>query len=88
MGKTITYKLKDGLKWSDGRPHLRRRQVHVASVDDARRGRGLDDRLCDIESVECPIQHRRRQVQRISTRRYLSMFNEILPKHYAAIPRT
>jgi len=88
-GKTITYKLKDGLKWSDGQPLTCEDAKYTwASVDDARRGRGLDDRLCRHRVGRvAPIPTPSSSSTRISTRPTSRCSTKSCPSTMRAIPR-
>lgn len=80
-GKTITYKLKEGLLWSDGKP---------LSCDDVKftwqavmtPGTGVSSTTGykDMESVECPDPRTVVVKYKVFFSPYLTTFNAILPK--------
>jgi peptide/nickel transport system substrate-binding protein len=87
-GKTITYNLKEGVLWSDGKP---------LTCDDfvfywqARMtpGVGVLSRTGyeDIETVECPSPTKVVVKFKSFFAPYLTLFNESLPKHYTGDPK-
>jgi peptide/nickel transport system substrate-binding protein len=88
-GKTITYKLKEGLQWSDGKP---------VTCEDAKftwqavmtPGVGVISTTgySDIETVECPDPNTVVVKYKNFFAPYLTLFNEwFLPKHYAGDPK-
>ncbi len=87
-GKTITYNLKDGVLWSDGKPltcddfaflwqAIMTPGVGVTSTEGYR----------EIEAVECPSPTRVVVKYKNFYAPYLTLFNTLLPKHYAGDPK-
>ncbi len=86
-GKTITYHLKEGLKWSDGQP-VTCEDVKFTwqAIMDPKSGAVNTTGYRDIQTVECPSATT--VVVRYKTfyAPYLSLFSAIMPKHATGNP--
>lgn len=88
-GKTITYKLKEGLAWSDGKP-LTCEDVQFTLQAIMTPGVGVVSTTgyADVEAVECPNPTTVVVKFKKFFAPYLTLFdNFILPKHYAGDPK-
>ncbi len=88
-GKTITYKLKEGLVWSDGKP-LTCDDVKFTWEAIMTPGVGVVSTTgyADIETVECPDPNTVVLKFKKFFAPYLTLFADvILPKHYAGDPK-
>jgi peptide/nickel transport system substrate-binding protein len=88
-GKTITYKLKDGLKWSDGTP-LTCADVQFTQEAIMTPGVGIVSTTgySDVDKVECPDANTVVIKMKTFYAPYLTLFdNLIMPKHYCGDPK-
>jgi peptide/nickel transport system substrate-binding protein len=88
-GKTITYKLREGIVWSDGTP-LTCADVQFTWQAIMTPGVGVVSTTgyADIETVECPDPNTAVIKLKKFFAPYLTLFSDsILPKHYAGDPK-
>ncbi len=86
-GKTITYHLKEGLKWSDGQP-VTCEDVKFTwqAIIDPKSGAVSTTGYRDIQSVECPSATTVVVSYKTFYAPYLSRFSAIMPKHATGNP--
>jgi len=87
-GKTITYKIKEGIVWSDGKPFTCEDVKWTWQVI-MTPGIGIVSTTGyqDIETVECPNPTTAVVKYKNFYAPYLSLFNDILPKHVTSDPQ-
>ncbi len=86
-GKTITYHLKEGLKWSDGQP-VTCEDVKFTwqAIMDPKSGAVNTTGYRDIQTVECPSATTVVVSYKTFYAPYLSRFSAIMPKHATGNP--
>jgi peptide/nickel transport system substrate-binding protein len=86
-GKTITYNLREGVKWSDGRP-LTCDDVKFTweAVVDPKSGAVSTTGYRDIEAIQCPTPTRVVMKYKTFYAPFLSRFPYIMPRHATGNP--
>jgi peptide/nickel transport system substrate-binding protein len=87
-GKVVTYNLKEGLVWSDGKPMTCDDFVFLWQAR-LTPGVGVTSTVgySEIETIECPSPTKVVVKYKDFYGPYISLFNESLPKHYAGDPK-
>lgn len=86
-GKTITYQLKDDLKWSDGRAMTCGDvQFTLQAIMNPRSGAVSTAGYRDIEAVECPNAATVLVKYRAFYAPYLALFDYVMPRHATGDP--